>query len=174
MATLATHSGTPPRAANPVMQTNGIELLKAQHAEIRVLLEVVATEPDATLRAAAFKRMTQLFVIHETAEEQVLRPATEAYLAGGGRLAAERSAEETQARQTLMRLSGLGTYAADFDASFAPFRTAVLAHLDAEEAEEFAAVRRGQLAGSIPQLGEALEAAEDAVPVTARSGSTQT
>ncbi len=139
------------------MRTNGIDLLRAQHQRLLLLLEVVAADRDTAARMLAFDQFRELFAVHETAEDLILRPITQRFVPGGGPIAARRIAEETHARHALARLHADGLDSPEFEHRFARFRMSFLAHTDAEEREEFSAVRRGQEAGEVPALGDALE-----------------
>ncbi|KQV93797.1 hypothetical protein [Streptomyces sp. Root369] len=80
--------------------------------------------------------------VHETAEEEVIRPFTRTSVPGGSKVTDERLAEEREAKELLSRLDGMDTD----DAKFLPERLTprldVMKHARAEERYEFNHIRR--------------------------------
>src|SRR3982074_584504 len=94
-------------------QHDVVDLLIAQHMQIRDLfLDVEAATGDA--RHEAFHRLVRLLAVHETAEEQVVRPLTRLSIDGGNQIADDRLAEEHNAKQTLATLEEIGPDAPEF------------------------------------------------------------
>ena len=117
-------------------ETDVIAFLIGQHMQIRDLFtEVMATTGDA--RADAFTRLVTLLAVHETAEEQVLRPMTRAMVDGGSGIADARVEEERQAKVMLAELERIGPAGEGFDELLAQLRAAVLMHAVHEEQYEF-------------------------------------
>jgi hemerythrin superfamily protein len=143
---------------------NGIDLLVAQHQQVKALLEVIAIGGASEPRQAAFDELRHLLAIHETAEELVLRPVTRTAIPNGNEIVDARFAEENEAKKVLAELEKLGVDDPTFDELFARFKTSVLAHAEAEEKQEFAPVRAQQEHGDIADLGLAIEKAEETAP----------
>jgi hemerythrin superfamily protein len=139
---------------------NAINLLVAQHQEIRNLLDQVESGP-AERRALRFEELRQLLMVHETAEDEVLRPVTRREVPDGDQVAADREAEERAANQALDELAGLDVDSAEFLERFASFKADVLAHAENEEESEFPAIRDREADGDLMRLGDEIKAAQD-------------
>ena len=141
-----------------------IEVLKAQHDEIRALLE--KTRSWRGVNWHAFDDLTRLLAVHETSEEEVVYPAIRATGAYGGRLAEARAREEERAALMVTELEGMGTAA--FVPAFERLRAFVLAHADAEETEVFAVLRTTHSPEELRSMARMLEVAVKAAPGRAR------
>jgi hypothetical protein len=123
-------------AAVLAKENDVIAFLIGQHMMIRELfLEVMGTTGES--RADAFERLVKLLAVHETAEEQVLRPMTRMTVDGGNGIADARIEEERQAKEMLAELERIGPAGEGFDALLAQLRAAVLTHAVHEEQYEF-------------------------------------
>ena len=142
------------------MPENGINLLIAQHQEIRNLLDQVQSGP-LERRALRFEELRQLLDVHETAEERVVRPLTRRELPDGDSVADARLAEEAAGRQALDALAALDVTSEEFATQFAAFKADVLDHAEREEDEEFAVLRDREGLDELLTLGEDVKAAED-------------
>lgn len=112
-----------------------VALLIDQHRRIRELFAAVS-DGAAEDRQQRFEELRRLLAVHETAEEMVVHPR--ARLGEGGHSVVDaRLTEEHAAKEALSELDGMRVTDAGFDARFEKLRTAVLAHADKEEAEEF-------------------------------------
>jgi hemerythrin superfamily protein len=139
-------------------ETDAVAFLIGQHMAIRDLFtEVTSTRGEA--RRDAFGRLVRLLAVHETAEQQVLRPATRAAVDGGEAIADARIAEERAAKEMLVRLEKIGPDGDGFDELLAELRTAVLAHAHNEEAYEFRYLKQhGQTGEPMTAMMKASEA----------------
>ncbi|MGH3744346.1 MAG: hemerythrin domain-containing protein [Mycobacteriales bacterium] len=139
-----------------------VALLERQHEQIRDLLDRVMGT-TGTDRKEAFDALREMLARHETGEEMVLRPLTRR-VDGGEDLAAGRMDEENEAKQVLAHLEQLHVDSDEFTTGFAEFRLSVLAHAEAEEQQEFPAVRAGIDAGKRGIALGVLWKAEQAAP----------
>jgi len=131
-----------------------VDLLVHQHHEVkRALAEVGALEGDS--KAAAFARLQRLLTAHESAEQQVVHPATRD-LAHNADVARARVEEEMSTDDALAELHALGAAHPDFDARFALLRDAVLAHNEREENEEFLLLRNTQSRERLVEMADSL------------------
>jgi hemerythrin superfamily protein len=140
-------------------ETDVVAFLIGQHMAIRDLFtEVTAATGEA--RADAFERLVKLLAAHETAEEQVIRPATRGSMDGGAAIADARIAEERQATEMLVQLERLGPDGEGFLPMLENLRAAVLLHAHNEEAYEFRYLKQklGEKTGSMTAMVKAAEA----------------
>jgi hypothetical protein len=109
--------------------------LEAQHEHIKELLVAVRTAGDGTDRAEAFDRLRSYLAAHEAAEEAHLH-AHGHRLVGKDAAVDARRAEEEGAERAMQQIESLELNAPAFDAWFANFESALIAHAEAEEHEE--------------------------------------
>ena len=146
-----------------------VDLLIGQHTQIRSLfLDVEAASGDA--RHEAFHRLVRLLAVHETAEEQVVRPLTRRYVHGGNEIADDRNAEEHDAKETLVALEEMGPDAPEFTRLLGQLRDSVLEHAAKEEAYEFRYLRRHVPAVQLRALTPVVKAAAAAAPTRPHPG----
>jgi hypothetical protein len=146
-----------------------VDLLIEQHTQIRDLFaEVEASTGDA--RHDAFRRLVTLLAVHETAEEQVIRPLTRLSVDGGNDIADDRLAEEHDAKQTLAALEEMGPDAPEFPQLLDQLRVDVLNHASKEEAYEFRYLRRDVSAAQLRALSVVVKAAEAVAPTHPHPG----
>jgi hemerythrin superfamily protein len=150
-------------------QHDVVDLLIEQHMQIRDLFgEVEAASGDA--RREAFHRLVRLLAVHETAEEQVVRPLTRLSVEGGNEIADDRLAEEHDAKQTLAALEEIGPEAEEFSRLLDQLRLDVLDHASKEEAYEFRYLRRDVPATQLRALTAVVRAAEAVAPTHPHPG----
>ncbi|WP_051940955.1 hemerythrin domain-containing protein [Phaeacidiphilus oryzae] len=138
-----------------------IRVLLLQHQRVQRLLATVrAGEPEA--KQESFDALRELLAIHETAEEQVLRPLSAKAAPEG--VADQRNQEEDEAAHVLAELEKLDVHSADFVRKFENFEKSVLAHAHAEEQKEFPAVLGAADADELVRLGEKLLEVEGKAP----------
>jgi hemerythrin superfamily protein len=135
-----------PGTTGTEQETDAVDFLIAQHVAIRDLFREV-TESAGAERKAAFERLVRLLAVHETAEEQVVRPVTRRALDGGDAIAEDRIEEERRAKEMLVELEKLGPDSAEFLPLFEQLRQAVLEHAQHEEADEFRYLQQKQETG---------------------------
>jgi len=138
-----------------------IDMLYDQHQQIKNALMNIEAAAGGAGKETAFTELRSLVHSHESAEREIVHPATRDF-AGEGDVASALGAEELEIDEALAQLAGLGTVDGDFDARFAELRAAVLAHIEHEEREEFPALRAALTPEKLVQLGAKLLAAGQA------------
>lgn len=138
-----------------------VDVLLRQHVRIRELFADVRSA-EGEHRQQAFDELRALLAVHETAEEMVVRPATRK--AAGDDVADARNHEEAEASRVLAELEKLDVDSPEFRRMFAGFETAVVAHAEHEEAEEFPRLRRSCSKEDRLAMARALVAAERVAP----------
>ncbi|MDG4824060.1 hemerythrin domain-containing protein [Asanoa sp. WMMD1127] len=138
-----------------------VDLLRAQHDEIRALFTLVRSSTGDRKREA-FQELVRLLAVHESAEEQVVHPAARGD--GDDAVVDARLREEAEAKQVLADLYDLGVEHPKFDIRFADFEDGVLSHALNEERDEFPALRRRHSPEKLRRMAEAVEAAEAIAP----------
>lgn len=138
-----------------------------QHARIRGLFEEVRTSVGEQ-RQQAFEELRALLIVHETAEEMIVRPVIR-HLLGDGEPNA-RNAEEADANRGLADLSALQTDDVEFLVRFAELEKSVDAHARAEEAFEFQAIAEGCPLDERTLMGRQLDAAVKVAPTRPHPG----
>jgi hypothetical protein len=108
--------------------------------------------------------------VHETAEEQVVRPVTRLSVDGGNQIADDRLAEEHDAKQTLVALEEMGPEAPEFPRLLDQLRMDVLDHASKEEAYEFRYLRRNVPAAQLRTMTMAVKAVEAIAPTHPHPG----
>ncbi|MFI7614388.1 hemerythrin domain-containing protein [Nonomuraea terrae] len=146
-----------------------IELLMAQHGQIRDLFDEVEQAPPEKV-AAAFDRLTRVLSVHETAEEEIVHPYARKKLDNGQGVVADRLEEENRAKRLLLELHKKGVDDPGFWDGLARLRTAVTAHARSEERYEFARLRAGTTAMERRAMAAAVRAAESLAPSRPRPG----
>jgi hemerythrin superfamily protein len=135
-----------------------VDLLVHQHHEVkRALAEVETLDGDP--QAAAFARLQKILYAHESAEQQVVHPATRD-LAKQPDIARARVDEENAIESRMADLQSMGASHPDFDASFAVTRDQILAHNGHEESDEFPALRQSQSAERLVLMADELRAVQ--------------
>jgi len=146
--------------------TDVVNLIKAQHEQVKGLLTRVATGSGSELESA-FCDLRRMIVVHETAEEEVVYPALRASGAEGQRVVEERTKEEQHGTEVLSKLEDAGVSSGQFSTMFEQFRTAVLNHAEAEEATVLPLLQRTQSEEQLRKMASAFEVAEKAAPTHA-------
>jgi hypothetical protein len=99
--------------------------------------------------------------VHETAEEEVVRPAVRA--AGGDEIADQRNEEEGRAKDSLSKLERVGPDSPEFQAELEAFKGEVLAHAEREEQLEHPLLQ-AESEERRRTLANVFRAAEEAAP----------
>jgi hemerythrin superfamily protein len=148
-----------------------VDVLRAQHQQIRTLLERV-TDATGDARQEAFDDLREYLARHETAEEMIVRPLTRG-IDGGKDVASQRMEEENESKDVLSELEKLDVTSAEFDNKYAEFRKSVLEHAEAEETQEFPLLQSNVSPGDREKAKTHLIMAEKTAPThphpTARS-----
>ncbi|WP_246149301.1 hemerythrin domain-containing protein [Nonomuraea turkmeniaca] len=146
-----------------------IELLMAQHGQIRDLFDEVEQAPPDKVEAA-FGRLTRMLSVHETAEEEIVHPYARRKLDNGQGVVADRLHEENRAKRLLLDLHNDGVDHPRFWERLAELRTAVQAHARGEERYEFTRLRAHTSTAERRAMGAAVRAAESLAPVRPHPG----
>lgn len=140
-----------------------IAFLKAQHEQVKHALADVKAK-TGTEREQAFVQLRQMLAVHETAEELIVHPRAKHEIPNGDEVVQARLDEEHEAKETLAKLEKMDVDSAEFDSAFDTFHTAVLAHAEAEEVQEFAKLETEVDAKVLDRMRRAVEGAEALAP----------
>ena len=142
---------------------DAIDILLAQHNQIKQLFALVeSSEGEAQQRE--FDHLRALLAVHETAEEEVLRPVTRSDVPNGDAVADARMEEENEAKEVLANLEKLGCTSSEFMPKFLEFKKSVLAHAEHEEHEEFPGIRASKTPDELKKMGKRIKMAEKMAP----------
>lgn len=143
-----------------------VELLEAQHRSIVDLFDFVRDTkgPD---RSNGLHHLLRLLAAHEIAEEEVVHPII-GRLRRGVDVANARVEEEHRIKPDVERLERLDPDGTEFDERLEALRTLVLAHMAAEETDEFPLVRSQLDSRERRSMLERVRLAEGFAPVLAR------
>ena len=142
---------------------DAIEILLAQHNLIKQLFSLVeGSEGEA--RQEEFDHLRAVLAVHETAEEEVLRPVTRSSVPGGDAVADARMTEENEAKQVLAKLEKMGTGAPEFMPMFLEFKQSVINHAEHEEHDEFPGIRETKTPEELRTMGKRIRIAEKMAP----------
>ncbi len=117
-----------------------LDLLEAQHGELERLLGRVRASTGERCRQA-WTELRDLLERHEATEERVLRPLT-GRTRDGEEIARVRRREEGDAQQLVRRMAPLDVDSPGVGALAIELQTVLLAHMEAEEVDEFPLLRR--------------------------------
>ncbi|MEV4170270.1 hemerythrin domain-containing protein [Nonomuraea sp. NPDC049709] len=146
-----------------------IELLMAQHGQIRDLFDEVEQAPPDKV-GEAFARLTRMLSVHETAEEEIVHPYARRKLDNGQGVVADRLTEENKAKRLLLDLHQRGVDHPGFWDGLAELRAAVSAHARSEERYEFARLRAHTSTVERRAMAAAVRAAESLAPTRPHPG----
>ncbi|TDC61748.1 hemerythrin domain-containing protein [Actinomadura sp. GC306] len=145
-----------------------IDLLKAQHGQIRDLFdEVMHTQGQE--RKEAFRALVRLLAVHETAEEEIVHPVARR-IPGGDGIVDDRLAEERQAKEVLAELDGMDTEDPAFLKTLDKLRMDVLTHARAEERYEFDRIQDEFSPAQLKGFAAAVRAAQATAPTRPHPG----
>jgi hemerythrin superfamily protein len=140
-----------------------VSFLKAQHLQVKDLLEEVATA-HGKKRAKAFDTLRRTLAVHEAAEEEIVHPAAKKVLPDGESIVTARLHEEHEAKDALTELESLDVDSEAFASKFAKLKTAVIHHAESEEREEFERLGEVLEPKRLEQMRKAAEFAESVAP----------
>jgi hemerythrin superfamily protein len=147
-----------------------VDVLQSQHAEIKTLLNRVATAQGGQKRGL-FYELVRLLAIHESAEEQIVHPAARKALGErGDEIVDARLHEEADAKRVLAELYDLGVEHPQFNERLALFAEDVVAHASREETEEFTELRRTVPPEKLQRMSAVFQAAEKIAPTRPHPG----
>jgi hypothetical protein len=136
-----------------------IDVLLDQHEQIRRTLHEVGTATEEA-KAVAFLELETLLYVHETGEQQVVHPFSSTRISPPG-LVDDRLREESATDELLRQLRDLDVHSNDFDTTFQALRDVVLAHMSAEENQEFPRLRSAADADQLLAMAEQLRETQD-------------
>ncbi len=150
------------------MSDDVVTLLTKQHAHIRALFDAV-DKATGEERQERFEELRRFLAVHETAEEMVVHPRARLG-AGGNEVVDARLAEEHSAKEVLSRLDRTEVSDPDFIPALAELRSAVLAHAESEEREEFPLLEAETDERTRATMAAAVRAAEAIAPTHPHPG----
>ncbi|GAA1987288.1 SRPBCC family protein [Catenulispora subtropica] len=138
-----------------------VDILTSQHQQVKDLLDrtSAAEGPEKQL---LFAELVDLLKTHEKGEQRVVHPVTRNSVEGGSQMANARLGEEQRADQLIAEVEDLSMNGYEFDAWFEELRSAVLAHAEHEEREEFPRLRRDLDPARLRTMAEELVAVQTA------------
>ncbi|WP_433327751.1 hemerythrin domain-containing protein [Spirillospora sp. CA-294931] len=148
---------------------NVVELLLAQHEEIRRLCSIVEKN-SGQVRKEGFDRLRHLLAVHETAEEEIVHPYARRALGDGDKVVDARLEEENTAKRTLSELERLDLDSPQFQALFVQFHKDVEEHARHEEREEFPKLADRASPQELRGMVTAVKAAEAVAPTHPHPG----
>ena len=152
------------RIAETVNEDAGaIEVLKAQHNQIKALFGAVESA-SGEVRQREFDHLRALLAVHETAEEEVLRPVTRSAVNNGEAIADSRIHEENEAKEVLANLEKMGVDSPEFLPKFLEFKESVLEHATHEEEQEFPGVQQAKTHDELVEMAKRIKIAERMAP----------
>jgi hemerythrin superfamily protein len=146
-----------------------IRYIKGQHQHIKALMDAVQSSRGQA-RVQAFFELRRLMAVHETAEEEIIHPATRRVLEGGEAIIEARLAEERAAKEALILLEKLDVDSPWFDSTFTTLQRDVLAHAESEENEELSALELHLEPEQLRRMRKAAEIAESLAPTRPHPG----
>jgi hemerythrin superfamily protein len=150
-------------AVTSVAKPDVVDLLLAQHAEIRQLFADLRGGRGERKREL-FQDLVRLLAVHESAEEELIHPLARRHIESGGALVDRRLAEEQEAKRALADMYEMGVEHPEFDDRLYVLGLAVIEHATHEEREEFPYLRRILEADELQKLAGAVRAAEALAP----------
>lgn len=145
-----------------------VSVLMRQHRRIRALFAELFGEDGRDARHQCFWELRTLLVVHETAEQLVLRPVSTPLVPPD--LAERRGLEEKEATMLLADLEDIDVGCEEFDERLAQLESIVLDHLRAEEVEEFAPLAEHTSEDDRLRMGRRVTAAERLAPTRPHPG----
>lgn len=146
-----------------------VTFLKSQHQQIRELFSQVSAATGEE-RERAFYALRRLLAVHETAEEEIVHPATRRALPDGDAVVDMRLQEEHEAKQVLAQLENLDVQSLEFDTKLRLLEASVIAHAEAEERLEFERLAAVFDPDRLTKMRKAAEFAEAVAPTRPHPG----
>ncbi|MGN6722006.1 MAG: hemerythrin domain-containing protein [Marmoricola sp.] len=146
-----------------------VRKLLEQHTRIRDLFEEVRNA-SGSVRRELFAELCGLIVVHETAEEMIVRPVVRHLI--GDLEPDARDDEEDKATRDLDDMSGVPVDDPEFMAALVALESAVDQHASAEEKIEFPAIQEQCTSAERQSMGRQLDAAMTVAPTRPHPGVT--
>lgn len=137
------------------------EILR-DHAEIKALFGQVQAAAGQAKRDT-FHQLVRKIAVHETAEEEVVRPLTRR-APGGDEVADARLREEAKGKDVLSQLEDMDVESGEFDRRLEEFRREVIHHAENEERDEHPKLQQAVSEQRLRELYDVFHAAEAAAP----------
>ena len=138
-----------------------VRTLLEQHARIRQLFGEVRHAEGET-RGDAFDELRALLVVHETAEETIVRPVIRKLI--GDEEPDARNSEEAEATKDLEALMKMDVSDTEFLVKLGALEQAVDQHAESEEQNEFAALQQECSPEERASMGRKVQAAAKIAP----------
>ena len=146
-----------------------VSFLKEQHVQVKGLFaSVMAARGEE--RKRAFVALRRTLAVHETAEEEIVHPAAKRILPDGETVIAARLKEENEAKKALTELEELDVDSVEFATKLRTLQSAVLAHAEAEEKQEFERLGAKLDTEKLERMRKAVEIAEKLAPTRPHAG----
>jgi hypothetical protein len=156
-------TGTARQAAVPETGEDVIDLLLADHDQIRMLFaELGRTRGEH--RQEIWTQLCRLLAVHESIEQHLVHPLAEQRLPDGESVVRARVHEERKATRELLDLWAMGIDHPGFEAGLTRLRDAVIEHAELEESEEFGWLRDNVPADRLIRLAGVAQATERIPP----------
>lgn len=149
--------------------TDVVSFLKDQHKRIKALFAKVEGTAGRD-REEAFRELRRLMAVHETAEEEIVHPAARSNIPNGAAIVEARLREENEAKKALTAIEKLDLASAEFEAQLLTLKSAVLAHAESEEREEFDKLGDKLEPKRLERMRKAVEMAESVAPTRPHAG----
>jgi len=135
---------------------NAIDLLKAQHEEVKGLLAKIEEEGTGERAEALFQEIADNLAAHATIEEKIFYPA--AYESQTEDLLKEAVEEHLSIKRLVADLLEMTPEDDNFTAKITVLQEQVEHHVEEEEGELFKSAKKDLGAGRLKELGEQMEA----------------
>ena len=155
-------------------QRDVIEILEHDHREVEEMfaelesLRGASTEEAKARRKTVTEQVTIELVRHSVAEEVIVYPRVESKV--GPEEVEHARKEHAGAEETLKRLERLDADAADFDDELATLMAEIRHHIEDEEGEMFAEMRKKMDPGELRTLGTLVENFKKVAPTRPHPG----
>jgi len=159
------------KLAEPGSAGDVVELLKAQHKEVKSLFKQVL-DAQGLDRKQLFEKLKLTIQAHEAAEQAVVHPVSRAHIPDGNNVVSKHLTEEAEAASVLTQLSALDVDLPIFQSKLEELQKAVLAHAESEEKNEFKALADDLDAVRLKDMAQAVEATEAKVRAAKKSKAT--
>jgi CBS domain-containing protein/hemerythrin superfamily protein len=150
-------------SAQPVVEPaeHIVDLILARHEQIKAQFTAVGTSIGGQ-KEELFHDLVRMLAVHEAAEEELIHPMVRKY--AGDAAVEDRLAEEDEAKHALARIYDMGVDHPQFDVELLALADDVVAHAEAEEAEELPHLRTELSDEEAERLAKLFKAAEATAP----------
>jgi len=123
-----------------VADSDVTSVIAKQHEETKQVLQDLLRR-EGVERARVFRKLRVMIALHETAEEQAVHPEAMRQLGGNDQGIKARIAEESEAGELIGKLESFDIDSKDFMDGFTELANSVIEHAQAEEEDEWPALR---------------------------------